>query len=214
MPAITYHQHWHINHKTQFVITNQSISKRPFCYLGAQSPFFLNSLPSNNKNISLYRRSIERTTHYLPSSDPGRLNLSLLCFLFLHHQLPTLQIEKAGVECHGSEDPDIQTIEQGKIVNEAWSLEDVGWLNTWLVVEDVEKVVSDGEVKAFRVDVGNAHQTGQDNQDGNSQDYFPAHITFHVLSSMYFLVCLYLDRCQPVVSQSTQSESTLYLNES
>ena len=53
---------------------------------------------------------------------PGGLGFSLLCFLLLHHRLPHLKVEKDSAECHGSQDPDVQTIEQGKIVNEAWSL--------------------------------------------------------------------------------------------
>ena len=74
-----------------------------------------------------------------------------------------------------------------------------------MVVEEMG--VSDGEVKVFRVGVGNGHQTGQDDQEGNSPEYFPAHTTFRVLPFCCFLVCLWPKRCHRVVSERKQFES-------
>ena len=83
----------------------------------------LSYLPTkSNKTLYLLKFSL----FGLEESCSQSLNSSVPC-LFLHrHRLPQLDVEEDRVDSHHHKEPDVQTVQRRKVVNDSWSFGNVG----------------------------------------------------------------------------------------
>ena len=69
---------------------------------------------------------VSHNLHYIHLLRHLPNRFSLLHLLFLHHWSPHLKVLEDSIGCQGTEDPNKQTVEQRKVLNESWSLGDAG----------------------------------------------------------------------------------------